>query len=312
MLNADVKEFDFLSSFDGLKIHAAIAVPSGNFNGIVQLVHGMCEYKERYFAFMDYLASEGFITVIHDNRGHGKSICNDEDLGFLYKNGGQGFVSDIAQIHKIVKEAYPDLPYFMFSHSMGSLGARIFIKEHDADINGLIISGCPCFSNFSAFARCIQSALSRKLGSHFRSEKIYNILDTTLNKKFNDENLKNAWLCSDKEVVEKFNNDPMCNFFFTLNGYEALLYLLKQTYSSKGWRIENPSLPIRFLSGKNDPCMISEKKFSKAIKMLEKLGYESVSHRIFDGMRHEIINEKNNTVVYKDIAKTLFSWIDRI
>lgn len=312
MLNADVKEFEFQSTFDGLNIYAAIAVPGGNVNGILQIVHGMCEYKERYFPFMDYLAEEGFITVIHDNRGHGKSICSEEDLGFLYRNGGKGYVEDIAQLSKIVNEAYPDLPHFMFGHSMGSLGVRTYIKEHDSEINGLIISGCPCFSRFSGFARSIQSALSQKLGSHFRSDKISTVMESTLNKNFSDENLDHAWICSDKEVVERYNNDPLCNFIFTLNGYEALLYLLKETYSAKGWKVENPQLPIRFLSGKDDPCMISEKRFLKAIGLLEKVGYDSVSHRLFDGMRHEILNEKNNSIVYKDIAKTLFSWIDRL
>ena len=57
--------------------------------------------------------------------------------------------------------------------------------------------------------------------------------------------------------------------------------------------------------------MLSERKFFKAVNMLEKLGYESISHRLFDGMRHEVLNEKNNINVWKDIAKTLFSWIDR-
>lgn len=312
MLNADVKDFEFPSAFDGLNIHAAIAVPSGNINGILQIVHGMCEYKERYFPFMDYLAEEGFITVIHDNRGHGKSICSEEDLGFLYRNGGQGYVEDIAQLNRIVKEAYPDLPYFMLGHSMGSLGARVFIKNHDAEINGLIVSGSPCFSRFSGFARSIRSGLSKKLGSRFRSEKISSVMENTFNKNFSDENLPHAWICSDREVVEQYNADPLCSFIFTLNGYEALLYLLKETYSKKGWKVENPSLPIRFLSGKDDPCMISEKHFQKAIDLFVKVGYESVSHRLFDGMRHEILNEKNNSIVYKDIAKTLFSWIDRL
>ncbi|MGN0575595.1 MAG: alpha/beta fold hydrolase [Ruminococcus sp.] len=312
MLNADIKELDFDSEFDGLPISAVAAIPSGNINGIVQLVHGMCEYKERYFPFMDYLASEGFITVIHDNRGHGKSICQPDDIGFMYKNGGKGFVADIAQLTAIAKKNFSGIPYFMFGHSMGSLGARCFIKEHDNELNGLIIAGCPCFSRFSGFIRSIHSGLSKKLGSRYRSEKIDSCMNELFNKKFARENLEHAWICSDSEVVEKFNSDAMCNYIYTLNGYEGLLYLLKETYSKSGWKVENPHLPIRFLSGKDDPCMLTEKKFFKAMELLEKAGYESISHRLFDGMRHEIINEKNNTIVYKDIAKTLYSWIDRM
>ena len=87
---------------------------------------------------------------------------------------------------------------------------------------------------------------------------------------------------------------------------------MRQANSSGGWAVKNPSLPVRFISGRDDPCLVSEKKFLRAVKRLEKKGYESISHRIFDGMRHEVLNEKNNVNVYKDIAKTLFSWIDRI
>ena len=57
--------------------------------------------------------------------------------------------------------------------------------------------------------------------------------------------------------------------------------------------------------------MISEKKFMRSVNRLEKMGYESISHRLFDGMRHDVLMEKNSMNVYKDIAKTLFSWLDR-
>ena len=58
--------------------------------------------------------------------------------------------------------------------------------------------------------------------------------------------------------------------------------------------------------------MLSERKFMKSLKLLDKVGYESVSFRLFDGMRHELLHEKNSINVYKDIAKTLYSWLDRI
>ena len=96
-----------------------------------------------------------------------------------------------------------------------------------------------------------------------------------------------------------------------MNGYEEALILVREACSVKKQQNADPSLPIRFVSGKDDPCMISEKKLFRLMAKLEKAGFESISHRIFDGMRHEVLNEKNNINVWKDIAKSLFSWIDR-
>ena len=310
MINADLKELNFISDFDGLEISAVAAVPSGEVCGIVQLVHGMNEYKERYFDFMDYLAEQGFITVIHDNRGHGKSIASPDDLGYMYPDGGEGFVADIAQMNSIAHGVFPDLPCFMIAHSMGSLGARCFLKENDNLIDGLILLGSPSYSRFSRPVRAICSTAAVDKQKRERIETIEEASEKLFNRGFGS--VPHSWICSRKEVVEEFNSNPLSNFIYTLNGFDALLYLLKETYSSKGWDVKSPQLPIRFISGKKDPVMLSEKKFFKAVENLRRKGYESISHRLFDNMRHEVLNEKNNIAVYRDIAKTLFSWIDRI
>ncbi len=310
MLNADIKEFEFPSEFDELLISAVIAIPPGEVYGAVQIIHGMNEHKKRYFPFMDYLAEQGFITVIHDCRGHGKSICTEDDLGFMFKNGSSGYISDIAQLNGMIRSHYPSMPVFMIGCGMGGAGARCFIKEHDDEINGLILIGSPIMKRFSPILRSINAVSLKTPGSRFRSDKIYDAIDNTLGKFF--EQPDNSWRCSDPDVVAAFNADPLCSFKFTLNGYEEMLSLMRQANSGGGWEIKNPSLPVRFISGKDDPCMISERHFSGLIKKLEKKGYESISHRIFDGMRHEVLNEKNCINVYKDIAKTLFSWIDRL
>ncbi|HRR77541.1 MAG TPA: alpha/beta fold hydrolase [Ruminococcus sp.] len=309
MLNADLKEFEITSGFDELVISVALAVPSGSPCGIVQIVHGMNEHKERYYPFMDYLAEEGFMTVIHDNRGHGKSICSEDDLGFMFRNGSEGFVSDIAQLNSLVHARFPQLPLFMLGHGIGASGALCFIRDNSRAVNGLVLTGIPCYSPFSPVVRGINSESAKKLGSRFRSEKVYDVIDDNFGRFF--EQPDNSWRCSDAEVVESFNNDPLCCFKTTMNGYEEALTLVRTAWAGKAGNDADPSLPIRFVSGKDDPCMISEKKLFKLMSRLEKNGFESISHRLFDGMRHEVLNEKNNINVWKDIAKSLFSWIDR-
>ena len=64
----------FRSDADGLEISVMKILPDTfSCRGILQLVHGMSEHKERYEEFMRYMADKGFVTVIHDHRGHGGS-----------------------------------------------------------------------------------------------------------------------------------------------------------------------------------------------------------------------------------------------
>ena len=89
------QEGTFLSEADGLEISALCIMPEEKteYRAVVQLVHGMSEHKERYIPFMEYLAKKGYITVIHDHRGHGKSVKNSDDLGYMYGGGARGNAS---------------------------------------------------------------------------------------------------------------------------------------------------------------------------------------------------------------------------
>ena len=119
------KTFSAVSRQDGLVLDVLALVPESP-KAIVQLAHGMCEHKERYLPFMEFLAGLGFLCVINDHRGHGKSVRGMEDLGYFYANGGPSLVKDLHQITCMIRKQYPDLPFFFFGHSMGSLAARVY------------------------------------------------------------------------------------------------------------------------------------------------------------------------------------------
>ena len=68
---------------DGLKLHVLLMEPEQSPQGIVQICHGMAEHKERYESFMQMLCNNGYISVIHDHRGHGKSVKDEADLGYF-------------------------------------------------------------------------------------------------------------------------------------------------------------------------------------------------------------------------------------
>ena len=126
-------------------------------------------------------------------------------------------------------------------------------------------------------------------------------MNSSYERRFKKEKLQHAWINSDREAVEKYNNDRYCNFTFTLDGYENLVYLLQETYSKDGWQMKHKDLPIKFFSGKDDPCALSPSDFGNAIHFMKELGYTDVRGAMYKGMRHEILNEKGRKRVYQDI-----------
>ena len=145
------------ASSDGLQLAMLISEPAGEPKGIVQIVHGMCEHKERYVPFMEYLSSHGYICAVHDHRGHGETVRSEEDLGYMYKGGWRALVEDIRLVQNEIKASYPILPYTLFGHSMGSMAVRSFTKRYDDSIDTLFVCGCPSYNPAGGAGRLLAS-----------------------------------------------------------------------------------------------------------------------------------------------------------
>ena len=302
----EYKEFSFFSDYDNLEIKGMALKPDGEIKGVVQILHGMCEYKERYFDFMKYLTGKGYVTVIHDHRGHGKSVDSDIILGYMGEGGAAALVEDAHQLTELVKSIIPvkklKVPYILMGHSMGSMVARCYAKKYDKDIDKLIICGCPSKPVLLPFAGVIIKLFDKE-GRRREHSRILDFLmiESPYERRFKSEKLRNAWINSDRELVEKYNADPLCNYTFTINGYVELARLTSETYSKKDWAMENKDMPIFFVSGKDDPCNLGPRNFGKAVHFMKQRGYTDVHARLYSGMRHEILNEKKGKRVYLDI-----------
>lgn len=290
-----------------LKTHVALNIPE-NPVATVQIIHGMNEHKERYYKFMEFLGEKGFITLISDNIGHGKSLCPPHDLGYICDKSPDGLLVRTAHRLSMINDLnYPELPHFMIGHSMGSLIARCCLQYAENKLDGVILTGTPCYSRLAPFADLLTAELEKKLSPEYRSEIIRDWSEKFLNRNFED--IPHSWICSNPEVVMAFNNDPLCNFTYTLSGYQALIGLMKRAYSPE--KTTNPDLPVHFISGKEDPCMLSEEKFFEAVKSLENAGYKNITHKLYVGMRHEVLNETDKIQVWEDIAEKLISWTEK-
>ena len=138
-------------------------------------------------------------------------------------------------------------------------------------------------------------------GEKTRSKFISDLVVGDYEKRFKKEGVPHMWVNSDPEKVKKYNEDPLCNYMFTLNGYLNLVKLTMLTYTDGGYVMKNPALPIRFFSGAEDPCAVNEKAFAEAMELLRKQGYTDVDGIMYPRLRHEILNEDEKDMVYEDI-----------
>lgn len=288
------------SKYDNLALDVIIS-SCANPKAIVQIVHGMCEHKERYLDFINYLNQNRYIVIIHDHRGHGKSVLNEGDLGYFYDDGAKAVVEDVYMLSRYIKNKYPGLPLHLFGHSMGSLIVRNYIRKYDQEIDSLIVCGSPSYNKFSGIGKKVCKFYMIVKGDKYHSSLVQKVSFGTFNKGYKKDN---EWICSDSKVVDDYNNNPLCTFTFTVNGFYNLFTLMQQAYQKCDY-VVNHNLPVLFISGRDDPCIISEKAFNQAVNLLKNNGYYHIKAILFDNMRHEILNEQENQKVYDAIVSFL-------
>lgn len=296
-----VKEEILISSnCDGNPLSICVAKPEGKPKGVIQISHGMIEYKHRYTKTMDYFTSKGYIVVINDHRGHGYSIKSKEDLGYFYDDKGEYVVEDLHQVTEFIKEQYPDLKITLIGHSMGSLIARKYLKKYDDHIDRLVVCGSPSYNWLVKPAIFGINVIKTFKGDRYRSSFLENLTLNNFNKGF-DSNDKKAWLSSNKETIDSFTTDELLDFNFTLNGYLNLYRLLLHVYSNKRWEVKNKDLKILFISGQDDKALVNKSKWFASQDLLKSVGYHNITCKLYPGFRHEILNEMNNEFIFDDI-----------
>ena len=294
------REFFVESAYDGLQISVLEVVPVEKPKAVLFLAHGLCGCKERFLPFMEYLAMNGVACVANDHRGHGSSIRNEEDRGYTYQGGAKAVVMDMEIVADYICSHYQGLPVTLLGHSMGSLAARAFLKNNESRLDKVVVCGSPSPNPMAPIGRAIVNMMSKTDDGKRRPEVLQKFTSTSYNRKFKHEGYQ-AWTCSDANVRKQFANDPRCNFTITVDLAKTLMELFKEAYSRKGWSVNNPELPIIFMSGEDDPCMISIKRFEKATRQIGDGGYSNVQTATYPQMRHEILNEIDKQRVWKRI-----------
>ena len=294
-----------ISDQDSLELDCLLIKPNKEIKAIVEIAHGMNEHKERYIDFMKFLAKNGYASFIHDHRGHGKSIKNNNDLGYFYEDNASYVVEDLHQINEYLKNKFKDKKIILFGHSMGSMIVRKYISKYAHTIDGLIVCGSPSKNNASKLGLKVVKLLKSIKGERYRSEFVKKLMFGGFDKKGSEPN---SWVCHNKEILKLYNEDELCKYTYTLNGFENIIRLMIDIYNPKIYNRNNLDLPIYFIAGNDDPVIKSKKDFNEAINFLKKIGYHNIDNTLYDDMSHEILNEINNNLVYDDIL----NWLNKI
>ena len=134
-------EVSFTSYNERDQVQGWIYVPACKPNGIVQLIHGFGEHSRRYIHMISAFLDAGYIVAADDHVGHGKTAMVNNVWGDWGDKGCHTMMEDEHTLKKIVCEKYPNLPYFLFGHSMGSFITRDFIAKYGNELNGATICG---------------------------------------------------------------------------------------------------------------------------------------------------------------------------
>lgn len=293
----------YLSEDGKTNIHAVKWLPKGNPRGVVQIIHGMCEYAERYAPFAQFLAANGYIVCAEDHAGHGRSAATKEDLGWFNEmHSLDTVIADIRTLHQKVKAEAEGLPYFVLGHSMGSFFCRKYISLYGNELAGAIIMG----TGFKGKPLMNTALAMTRLNATFkgwrnRSKFIKSLAFGSYNKNFKSENNPLSWLSVDTENTEAYKANEYCNFDFTNNGYYILFSAIKSACSKKTIAAVPKSLPVYFVAGSADPVGDYGKGVLKAYDKFKKAGIKKVDVTLYDNARHEILNDVCKEQTYADL-----------
>ena len=305
-----VKKEDFyFDSRDGEhKIHAVRWIPDAQKPAcILQVVHGMAEYIERYDNFARFLADRGILVVGDDHLGHGKSVKPGDPYGYFCREDAPTvLVRDEHRLKKMMQEQYAGVPYIILGHSMGSFITRNYLLKYGTGIDGALIVGTGMQPKLVLMCAFALAAVQKMIfGEDHVSKLIDKLAFGAYNKRIKSPETSFDWLSRNEDNVRRYVKDPLCGFTFTVNGFQTSFKLIYNLHDRGKLSKMPKNLPVFFLSGADDPVGDYGRSVESVYQSYKEIGMENVQMKLYPKDRHEILNEVDKEDVYGDI----YRWI---
>lgn len=249
---------------------------AGDIRGIVLIVHGLGEHSGRYRHVAAALTDAGFLCYGIDQLGHGKS------------GGVRAFipdlrlaVDDLRQLFDIAPRQDARKPVFLFGHSMGSLAGLEFALLYPDRLGGIALCGAAvnCEETRSPWLvkLCLFAAphLPKLRLSPPGSPRV---------------------LTQDSEILKAWWEDPLIDRGMWRVGTSAALVLSSRRIRQAARQL---TLPILALHGSDDHLVPP----SGAFFLQQHASSSDVIVKIYDGMRHELVNETCRDEVLQTLAR---------
>lgn len=297
---------EFYASKGAGQIHVCRWMPERPPVAVLQIIHGIAEYVERYDDFANYLNQLGFVVVAEDHMGHGKSINGGGIQGYFH-GGWFTAVDDSYALLQRTRAEFPTLPYVLLGHSMGSFMTRTLLcKYPDSGISAAVICGTgwqPEAVLDAGIAVC--SAACKLQGETEPNDRLQNLVFSNYNKRVEHEKTPFDWICRDRKVVSDYIADPLCGFTATGGLLREMLKGIRFIQRPGNLAAMEKQLPVLFIAGGDDPVGNYGSGVRKAADAFRRAGMQDVTCKIYPLGRHEILSEINKQEVYADISDWL-------
>lgn len=299
-------EFYFPSADRITTNHGIIWLPQQKPTAILQIVHGVTEYIDRYDEIAGFFAGKGMAVIGHDLPGHGKSISSSASKMYFGPSGSWNLVvKDILSCHACAAEQIPDsLPHIILGFSLGSFLVRDFLIQYPNSVNGAVLVGTGQPSPIElAIAKLIAAHEEKKHGRANPTKTIHQMTFEQYNSGFQPARTGFDWLCSDEAVIDAYIEDPNRGEDFSCGLFHELLNGMTYVGKRKNIRKMNPDTPLLFISGDHDPVG----EFGKGVRKTEKLyaGCGLQTESVLYPGRHDILREPCG----KDALEKIYQWI---
>lgn len=307
-MNGDsyIKSTGFFKSSNGISdIKYYIYTPKVKPIAAMQIVHGMCEFVERYEEFIEFLCQNGIAVFGNDHIGHGSSVKTNDDLGYFFTpSGWNDMIADTRKMLLLGKERFCELPIIMFGHSMGSFVTRACMVKFPKLIDCVILSGTGSGIPAATASLALVESLIKVKGERYRSDTIWNIAFGKFNSHISMPRTQSDWLTRDKDKVREFISDIKCVTIFTLNGMLNLTKLMTYVNQDRWYENVDKEIPVLMMSGTEDPVGDWGEGVLTVYENLKEKG-ANVALKLYDDCRHELTNELNRQDVYSDVLTAL-------